>query len=353
MNPDTAGASTGPCGIGILSTGSYLPERVVTNEDIARIVPRTDAEWITRKTKIVSRRFVAPDEAASDLAVHASRAALEAAGLDAGEIDYLIVSTTTGDAPIPATAALVQHALGAHRAGCFDVNIACSGFVTALALARALITLRPAAKALVIGTDVYSRFVDFEDRATSVLFGDGAGAAVVAAVDEESGFLDLDMVGGGDAHELIWLPGGGSRRPASAETLADRAHLLHMQGRQVRDYVLDNVPGIIADLLDRCDCKAADVDHFMPHQANGMMVAELVDACGLTAAATHLPLDHTGNTGSASVAIALDEANRSGLIAAGDLVLLAGFGAGMAVAAGLLRWSAPVPASAPVARAAV
>ncbi|MFD7711543.1 3-oxoacyl-ACP synthase III family protein [Streptomyces sp. NPDC059786] len=333
-------------GIGILATGSYLPERVVTNADVVSLVPNTSEEWIERKTKIVERRFAAPDEAASDLAVHAARSALDAAGLGAGDIDYLIVSTTTGDAPIPATATLVQHALGAHGAGCFDVNIACSGFVTSLALARALITLRPAARALVIGTDVYSRFIDFDDRATSVLFGDGAGAAVVAAVDDGPGFLDLDMVGGGDAHDLIEIPGGGSRRPTSPETLAERGHILHMKGRQVRDYVMDNVPGIIDALLERCDHKAADIDHFVPHQANGMMVAELVDACGLTGAATHLPLDHSGNTGSASVAIALDEANRSGALRPGDLVLLAGFGAGMAVAAGLLRWSVPALRSA-------
>lgn len=333
-------------GIGILATGSYLPERVVTNADVVRMVPGTSEEWIERRTKIVSRRFAAPDEAASDLAVHAARAALDAAALDPGDIDYLIVSTTTGDAPIPATATLVQYALGAHRAGCFDVNIACSGFVTSLALARALITLRPAAKALVIGTDVYSRFVDFGDRATSVLFGDGAGAAVVAAVDDGPGFIDLDMVGGGGAYDLIEIPAGGSRRPASTATVADGGHVLHMKGREVRDYVMDNVPGVIDALLERCDHKAADIDHFVPHQANGMMVAELVDACGLSGAATHLPLDHSGNTGSASVAIALDEANRSGALRPGDLVLLAGFGAGMAVAAGLLRWSAPALRSA-------
>lgn len=339
-------ADTPSGAIGILATGSYLPERVVTNADIVRMVPGTSEEWIERKTKIVSRRYAAPDEAASDLAVHAARTALDAAGLDAADVDYLIVSTTTGDAPIPATAALVQHALGAHRAGCFDVNIACSGFVTALALARALIALRPAARALVVGTDVYSRFIDFDDRATSVLFGDGAGAAVVAAVDDGSGFLDLDMVGGGAAHELIEIPAGGSRLPASAATLADRGHVLRMRGREVRDYVMDHVPGVIDALLERCDHKAADVDHFVPHQANGMMVGELVDACGLTGAATHLPLDHSGNTGSASIAIALDEANRSGALRPGDLVLLAGFGAGMAVAAGLLRWSASTTGSA-------
>ncbi|MEU5832697.1 ketoacyl-ACP synthase III [Streptomyces diacarni] len=333
-------------GIGILATGSYLPERVVTNADVVRMVPGTSEEWLERKTKIVARRFAAPGEAASDLAASAARAALDAAGLGAGDVDYLIVSTTTGDAPIPATATLVQHALGAHRAGCFDVNIACSGFVTSLALARGLVTLRPTTRALVIGTDVYSRFLDFGDRSTSVLFGDGAGAAVVAAVGDGPGFLDLDMLGGGAAHDLIAIPGGGSRRPASAETVADAGHVLHMKGRQVHDYVMDNVPGALDALLERCGHKAADVDHFVPHQANGVMLDQLVDVCGLTGAVTHRPLEHSGNTGSASVAIALDEANRSGALRSGDLVLLAGFGAGMAVSAGLLRWSEPTQRSA-------
>ncbi|WP_367819505.1 3-oxoacyl-ACP synthase III family protein [Streptomyces sp. LMG1-1-1.1] len=341
MNTDRTNAVP----VTVLGTGSYLPERVVTNEDIVARVPNTSAEWIESRTGIVQRRYAAPDEAASDLAVRAARAALDQAGLASDRIDFVIVSTTTGDAPIPATSSLVQRALGAHRAACFDINIACTGFVTALAVARAFVALRPETKALVIGTDVYTRFVDFEDRATSVLFGDGAGAAVVGALPgartgAERGFLDIELVGRGDAHELIGMEAGGSRRPASAETVADGGHLLRMQGRGVKDFVLDNVPGILADLLKRCGHEATDVHHFVPHQANGRLVTELAAASGLDGAHTHLPLRHSGNIGSASVPVALDEANRSGALRDGDLVLLAGFGAGMAVGAGLLRWSA-------------
>jgi 3-oxoacyl-[acyl-carrier-protein] synthase-3 len=328
-------------GIGILGTGAYLPHRVVSNEEVAALVPGADPDWIERRTKIRHRRYAAPDEAASDLSAHAGRAALEQAHLDGVEVDFIIVATSTGDSPVPATASLVQHALGARRAACFDLNIACAGFVTALAVARALIVVRPGAKALVIGVDVWSRFVDFGDRATSVLFGDGAGAAVVGAVDAAPGFLELDMVGRGDAHDLIWIDVGGSRQPPTAESVEAGGHYLRMQGRPVRDFVLANVPGIIADLLKRNGLTAADVDHFVPHQANGALVGELAEACGLAGATTHLPLVRTGNIGSASVPVALDDANRSGALRDGDLVLLAGFGAGMAVGAGLLRWTTP------------
>ncbi|MFI1979016.1 3-oxoacyl-ACP synthase III family protein [Streptomyces wedmorensis] len=343
MSIDT---TNGALPVTILGTGSYLPERVVTNDDIVARVPNTSAEWIESRTGILSRRYAAPDEAASDLAVHAARAALDQAGLAAERLDFVIVSTTTGDAPIPATSSLVQRALGAHQAACFDINIACTGFMSALAVARAFVALRPETKALVIGTDVYTRFVDFEDRATSVLFGDGAGAAVVGALPgavpgAERGLLDIELVGRGDAHELISMEAGGSRRPASAETVADGGHLLRMQGRGVKDFVLDNVPGVLAGLLKRCGQEASDVHHFVPHQANGTLVTALAAASGLDGAHTHLPLRHSGNIGSASVPVALDEANRSGALRDGDLVLLAGFGAGMAVGAGLLRWSTP------------
>jgi 3-oxoacyl-[acyl-carrier-protein] synthase-3 len=326
-------------GIGILGTGTYLPRRVVSNEEVTALVPGADPAWIERKTKIKNRRYAAPDEAASDLSAHAGRAALRQAHLDPAEIDFIIVATSTGDSPVPATASLVQNELGARRAACFDLNIACAGFVTALAVARSFVALRRETRILVIGVDVWSRFVDFGDRATSVLFGDGAGAAVVGAVDG-AGFVELDMAGRGDAHHLIWIDAGGSRQPPTAEAVEAGGHYLRMQGRPVRDFVLANVPGFIGDLLKRNGLTAGDVDHFVPHQANGALVGDLAAACGLDRAQTHLPLVRTGNIGSASVPVALDDANRSGALRDGDLVLMAGFGGGMAVAAGLLRWTA-------------
>jgi 3-oxoacyl-[acyl-carrier-protein] synthase-3 len=260
--------------------------------------------------------------------------------MSADRIDYLIVSTSTGDSPQPPTSSLVQHAIGATRAACFDINVVCAGFVFALQLARSLVVANPGAVVLVVAADVYSRILDFDDRRTAVLFGDGAGAAVIGAVAEPYGLLDVELVTRGDAHKLIYVEAGGSRRPASHETVADGGHWFRMDGRGVRDFVLDGVPPVLADLLKRAGVTTEDVQHFVPHQANGMMIREVVAAAGLQDAQTHLVLDRYGNTGSASIPIALDEAARSGALADGDLVLLAGFGGGMAVGAALLRWAA-------------
>ncbi|GGQ59261.1 3-oxoacyl-ACP synthase III family protein [Couchioplanes azureus] len=325
---------------GILGTGSYVPEHEVTNEALVQRVPGASAEWITRKTLIEARRFAAPEEATSDLAIRAGAAALEHAGIAADRIDYLIVSTSTGDSPQPPTASLVQHALGAHRAAAFDINVVCAGFVFGLALAESLVAVRPGAVVLVVAADVYSRILDFDDRRTAILFGDGAGAAVVGAVPQPYGLVDVELVTRGDAHELIHVKAGGSRLPASAETLAEGGHFFRMNGRGVRDFVMAGVPPVLHDLLKRAGVTAEEVDHFVPHQANGVMLQELVEAAGLTRSRTHLVLDRFGNTGSASAAIALDTAARSGALGDGDLVLIAGFGGGMSVGAALLRWYA-------------
>lgn len=324
--------------VGILGTGSYLPEHEVTNEALVERVTDTTPEFIARKTLIEARRFAGPDEATSDLATGAAVAALARAGIAADRVDYLIVSTSTPDSPQPPTASLVQHALGAHRAAAFDINVVCAGFVFGLSLAEGLVAARPEAVVLVVAADVYSRILDFGDRRSAILFGDGAGAAVVGAVPNPYGLVDVELVSRGDAHELIHIRAGGSRLPASAETVAAGDHFFRMNGRGVRDFVLAGVPPVLADLLKRAGVTAADVDHFVPHQANGVMIGELVEAAELGGARTHLVLDRYGNTGSASVAIALDAAARAGELGDGELVLLAGFGGGMSVGAALLRW---------------
>jgi 3-oxoacyl-[acyl-carrier-protein] synthase-3 len=332
--------------VGILGTGSYLPAEVVTNRDLLIRVPDADPEWVSRKTLIQARRFAAPDEAASDLAAHAARAALEQAGLAPGDIDFLIVSTSTGDSPQPPTSTLVQEAIGAKRAACFDINVVCSGFVFGMALAHSLVVVNPGAKVLVIASDVYSRILDFSDRRTAVLFGDGAGAAVIGTVQPGYGILDLELLSRGDASDLIHVDAGGSRLPASEKTVANGDHYFRMDGRGVRNFVASGVPPALEALLRRTGVLAHGVDHFIPHQANGVMLQELVVQAGLQNARTHLTLDRYGNVGSASVPVTLDEAARSGALRDGDLVLLAGFGGGMAVGACLLRWgpTARVPA---------
>ncbi|WP_439427374.1 3-oxoacyl-ACP synthase III family protein [Micromonospora sp. LA-10] len=327
---------------GILGTGSYLPKHEVTSAELAERVG-VEPDWIERKTQITSRRYAAPDEATSDLATRAAERALAQSGLPADGVDYLIVSTSTGDSPQPPTSYLVQDALGATRAACFDVNVVCSGFVYGLALAQGLLAVNPGRHALVVGADVYSRSLDFDDRRTAVLLGDGAGAAVVGPVAEGSGFLAFDLSSVGSAHGLIHVAAGGSRLPASAETVADGGHFFRMDGRGVRDFVFAHVPPALRGLAERAGVGLDEVDHFVPHQPNGVLLSELVRRCGLTGAHTCRTLERYGNVGSASVPVTLDDANRAGRLRLGDLVLLAGFGGGMSLGAGLLRWgSVPV-----------
>ncbi|MFD3551851.1 3-oxoacyl-ACP synthase III family protein [Streptomyces goshikiensis] len=322
---------------GIVGTGSYLPEREVSNKEVAEWCGIT-AEWIEERTEILTRRYAAPDEATSDLAAHALTSALRSAGITAGQLDYLIVSTSTGDSPQPPTANLVQHAVGATGAACFDVNVVCSGFVFGLELAHRLLAARPDGYAAVIGADVYSRILDHADHRTTVLLGDGAGAAIVGPVRDGHGFLGSELASRGDAHRLIRVEAGGSRIPTTPQTLADGGHYFRMEGRGVRDFVMDHVPPVLDRLLRGAGFTAADVDHLVPHQPNGVLLRGLVDKVGMAHAHTHRTLEKYGNVGSASVPVALDDGCRSGLIRDGDLVVMAGFGGGMSVGATLMRW---------------
>ncbi|HVV11372.1 ketoacyl-ACP synthase III [Amycolatopsis sp.] len=323
---------------GILGTGSYLPKQEITNSDIENLVEGATAEWVGRKTEIRARRYAAADEATSDLAAKAAEAALDDAGLVAAEIDYLIVSTSTGDHPQPPTSNLVQNLLGATNAACLDINVVCSGFVYGLELARGLLALRPGVRVLVVAADLYSRILDFGDRRTAVLLGDGAGAAVVGEVAAPYGVLATELVGRGDAHRLIRVDAGGSRVPATHETIDEGGHFFRMDGRGVSEFVMENVPGVLARLAERAGHTLGEIGHFVPHQANGVLLRTLVERCGLGTARTHRTLERYGNVGSASVPVALDDARRAGAFADGDLVLLAGFGGGMSVGATLLRW---------------
>jgi 3-oxoacyl-[acyl-carrier-protein] synthase-3 len=325
--------------IGILGTGFYVPERHVGNAEVAGWVDVPE-EWIEKKTQITGRRYAADHEATSDLARSAAIGALRRADLTAGQIDYLIVSTSTPDSPQPPTAYHVQRGLGADAAACFDINVVCSGFVYGLALARSLVVADPGSRALVIAADVYSRILDFTDRRTAVLLGDGAGAAVVGAVPDGYGFVGFELGSRGDAHELIRVEAGGSRLPTSAQTVADGEHYFRMQGREVRDFVMANFPPFLDKLCARTGVDRAGIQHFVPHQPNGVLLTELVNRAGLANAKTHRTLERYGNTGSASCALTLHEANEEGRLGDGDLVLIGSFGGGMSMGVGLLRWTA-------------
>jgi 3-oxoacyl-[acyl-carrier-protein] synthase-3 len=323
---------------GILATGSYLPKEEISSAAIAERV-NVEEEWILRKTEIAYRRFAAPDEATSDLAAKAATDALERCSLNPDDVDFLIVSTSTPDSPQPPTACLVQNLIGAWRAACFDINVVCSGFVYALELARSLVATRRGARVLVIAADLYSRSLDFDDRRTAVLLGDGAGAAVVAGAEPGYGIVSMQLSSHGDAQRLIGVEAGGSRFPASHETVDGGGHYFTMRGREVRDFVLENVPGALSRLLTDAGVEPAEVRHVVPHQPNGLLLDELVEHTGLGHAHTHRTLESYGNIGSASTAVTLDHAERSGALADGDLVLLTSFGGGMAMGNCLLRWA--------------
>ncbi|MEU9131077.1 beta-ketoacyl-ACP synthase III [Kitasatospora sp. NPDC048540] len=332
--------------IGIVGTGSYLPEAVIGNDEIAGPAGVTP-QWITDKTGIRERRRAAQGEATSDLAAEAGRRALAQAGIRAEQLSFIIVATSTPDHPQPATAGIVQHLLGARNAAAFDLNSVCSGFTFALGVAEGLLDRRDHHRVphgLVIGADIYSRILDYTDRRTCALFGDGAGAVVLGPVAPGLGFVDTELTTRGDAHGLIGVAAGGSRSPASAQTLAEGGHYFRMDGRGVRQFVHAELPEAVAALLRRCGTPPETVRHVVPHQANGAMLADLWPSLGLPRAELHLTVERYGNTGAASVPVTLDHAHRAGRLRTGDTVLLTAFGGGMSVGTTLLRWAAaPVP----------
>ncbi|MGW6565998.1 3-oxoacyl-ACP synthase III family protein [Streptomyces sp. NPDC054975] len=325
--------------IGIVGTGSRLPDDVVGNEEIARTAGVTD-EWIVRKTGIRERRRAAPHEATSDLAAEAARRALEQCGLSPADLSYIVVATSTPDHPQPATATIVQDIIGAREAACFDVNSVCSGFVYGLAVTERMLRADGGqGYGLVIGADIYSRILDYSDRRTAILFGDGAGAVVLGPVPEGRGVLGTVLRTNGDAHGLISVPAGGSRRPASAETVEDGGHFFRMDGRGVRAFVEEQLPAAVRELLERSGTPGNAIAHVVPHQANGVMLADVWPRLGLGSAAMHLSLEHYGNTGAASVPVTLDVVHRAGLLDEADLLVLTAFGGGMSVGSALLSWA--------------
>ncbi|MEV1085816.1 ketoacyl-ACP synthase III [Streptomyces sp. NPDC050211] len=318
---------------GILGCGGYVPDRVVDNTQAAAAAGVTP-QWIESRTGILARRYAHPDQAASDLAEHAAHAALRDAGLAADRLGLVVVATSTPDFPQPPTACLLQHRIGARHAAAFDLNAVCSGFVYALEAARRM--LPPGGHALVVGVDIYSRIIDPTDRRTVSLFGDGAGAVVVGPLPGNRGVLATELASHGEHQDLIKVEAGGSRMPASKETLQDGLHYFTMDGHGVKTFVKDHLPGAVHRFLAHAGVAATEIRHFVPHQANGRMIDALLPELDLPHAAVHRTLDRYGNTGAASVPLTLAAARD--LIHPGDLVLLAGFGGGMTTGLTLLRW---------------
>jgi 3-oxoacyl-[acyl-carrier-protein] synthase-3 len=325
----------------VAGVGSVLPERVVPNAEFERLVDTSD-EWIRERTGIAERHFAADGETTSDLAVGAARIALETAGVAPEHLDLIVCATLTGDTPIPAAAVWVQRKLGV-AAPAFDVNAACAGFSYALSTGTAFIESGRAETVLVMGAEILSRVMDFGDRTTCVLFGDGAGA-VVLRTSESAGVLGSVLGADGTAAEILYIPAGGSAEPASHESVEARDHSIRMpKGRDVFKRAVVEMANASRQLLEKSGYTADDVDLLIPHQANARIMVAVAERLGIGLDRAVVDVETVGNTSAASIPIALDRAWRAGRIREGDLVLLTSFGAGLAWGATLIRWTGPAP----------
>jgi 3-oxoacyl-[acyl-carrier-protein] synthase-3 len=321
----------------IVGTGASMPEQVVGNDAFCRRLDTTD-EWIVQRTGIHERRIARPDESTLKFATGAARTALEQAGLAPAEVDLIICATITPEHPLPATAVELQHALGCGPVPAFDLVAACSGFVWGLITAAQYISNGMARNVLVLGADCMTRMADMEDRATAVLFGDGAGAAVVRrSTSPERGILAARMGADGSRAELIWVPAGGSKEPASVRTINERLHYMRMKGREVYKFAVTQMQAIIHDTLQDAGLRPEDVAFFVPHQSNLRIIESAVEKMGLPPEKVMININRYGNTSAASVPIALHEARQAGRIKRGDIVLMVAFGAGLTWGSVLLR----------------
>ena len=321
----------------ISGVGSYVPERVLTNQDLEKMVETSD-DWITTRTGIKERRIAANDEFTSDLATKAAQRAMDQAGVTADQIDLLIVATITPDMPFPATACLVQQNIGATRAAAFDIEAACSGFIYGLEIGQQFIMSRTCDTVLVVGSEKLSSIVDWTDRNTCVLFGDGAGAAILQNRPGSHGLLTACMGTDGSKAGLLQMPGGGSRCPATVDSVASRLHFLRMDGKETFKNAINAMYTAAMESLRRCELDISQIACIIPHQANRRIIDLVAERLGASPEKLFVNVDRMGNTSAASVAIALDEAVRSSRIKRGDLVLLMVFGAGLTWGAAVVEW---------------
>jgi len=330
----------------LVGWGKYVPHWVLTNDDLSHIVDTSD-DWIRTRTGIQERRLAGDKEATSSMAIQAATRALEVSGLSPAQVDLIIVATVTPDHLFPATACLVQDALGAVHAAAFDLSAGCSGFVYGLSVAAHLLSAGVYGTALVIGAETLSRITDWTDRSTCVLFGDGAGAVILQAGENEGGVLATVMGADGSGGDLLRLPAGGSKMPASHQTVAGGLHFLQMKGREVFRFAVRIIPTATREVLDKAGLSLEDLDLLIPHQANRRIIESAVRSLGVPSNDIYSNLERYGNTSAASIPIALAEAAEAGHIQPGDLVVCVGFGAGLTWGAAAVRWTRPQPAPAP------
>lgn len=324
--------------VAILGTGSYVPDRVVSNTEVGAPAG-VDADWIVRKTAIRERRWAGPGQATSDLATGAARRALESAGISADQLSTIVVATSTPDHKQPATAVFVHRNLGGATPGvaAFDVNAVCAGFTFALDVAHG-IAAKSGGYGLVIGADLYSQILDPADKKTVILFGDGAGAAVIGPGGTDRSIRTTAFHMYSDMSDLVVVPAGGSRQPYTPAAHDAGLQYFSMEGRTVRDFIINTVPGLVKQFLHDSEVLPADVDHVIPHQANGVMLDDLWSKLDLPGATLHRTVGEFGNVGSASVPLTLDKAARSGAMRRGDKVLVLGMGGGFTVSLTLVDW---------------
>lgn len=329
------------CASSIIGTGSYMPEKVLTNEDLSKIVDTSD-EWITTRTGIRERRIAAEGQATSDMAAEAARRALAAAGVAPEEVNLIVVATVTPDMFFPSTACFVQKKIGASNAVCFDISAACSGFLYALQVARHFINTGNRTTALVIGAEKLSSLINWQDRNTCVLFGDGAGAVVIRRAEEgeEAPGRVLSTVMGSDGNlaDLLKVPGGGSACPITAENALSRPNTIHMEGRETFKHAVTRMCQASEQALEMAGLKKEDITLIIPHQANLRIIQAIADRLGLPHDKAFINLDKYGNTSAATIPVALDEANRAGRLKRGDILLLVAFGGGFTWASSVVRW---------------
>lgn len=321
----------------ITGTGSYVPKKVISNFDLEKKLNTSD-KWITERTGIKERRIAAKNETNSDLCLEASKNALEAAGLKAKDLDMIIVATMSGDMPMPSTAAILQNKLGAKKIAAFDVNAACSGFLYGLSIGDSFIRTGGAKKLLLIGVEVNSRFLDWEDRATCVLFGDGAGAVILEPTRAKRGILSTSLYSDGNMWDYICVPGGGATHPASAKTIKEKKHYIKMRGNETFKVAVRTLEKLVIDTLKENNIKPSQLSMLIPHQANLRIISATAKRLKLPMNKVALNLDKYGNTSSASIPIALDEVVREKKIKKDDYILLEAFGGGLTWASALIKW---------------
>jgi 3-oxoacyl-[acyl-carrier-protein] synthase-3 len=323
--------------VSIIGTGSYVPEKILTNAELSRMVDTTD-EWITTRTGIKERRIAAKDEFTSDMATKAALKAIEQANITAAEIDLILVATATPDMLFPATACFVQKNIGATNAACLDISAACAGFLFGVQIAQQFITSHTHDTVLVIGADKLTSITNWTDRNTCVLFGDGAGAAILRHRGGAHGVISTHIGSDGQFTDILFMPGGGSRCPITAENVGRNLNTIHMSGKEVYKQAVTAMFSAAQKALQQAGLSIEDIACVIPHQANLRIIEGIADRLGIPLERFYVNLDRYGNTSNAAVAIALDEANRTGRIKAGDFVLMVVFGGGLTWASTVIEW---------------